>query len=82
MTARAQGSAVERAASLFTSIAAHEHGCTGADLTAIAEDQGLDMEQVWDGLSFLETCGMIRVVVRIEATARGVAAHCGSEGGN
>jgi hypothetical protein len=78
---RQQGGAIDRAAGVFSSIAAHSAGVDGPGLTAIAVDHGLDLDAMWDALAFLECCGMIEVRTVVTATTRGRAAHDDAKGG-
>jgi hypothetical protein len=68
MAGKAQGSAVDRAAGLFTSIAAQGAAMPLWQVFAFADEHGLTPEQIVDALAFLEASGMIslRTVVEVE----------------
>lgn len=68
MSAVVQGSAVDRAAGLFTSIAAQGECLPTWQVQHLADEHGMSPEQVVDALAFLEATGMISIesVVRVE----------------
>lgn len=65
--AQVQGTAVDRAAGLFTSIAAQGSATPLWQVFACADEHGMTPEQMIDALAFLEASGLIafRTVVEV-----------------
>ncbi|MEQ5789062.1 hypothetical protein J3454_14290 [Erythrobacter sp. NFXS35] len=68
MAARAQGSAVDRAAELFTSIAAQGPATPLRQIFPLADEHGLTREEAVDALAFLEAAGMIALTTVVEVS--------------
>lgn len=73
MAGLVQGTAVERAAGLFTSLAAQGQSIDLAAALALAEEHGMSRLEAIDALAFLEATGLVALATRIEILARGRA---------